>query len=194
MSVGRAARGGGRPRISSFDVLHDAALRFRPHYEVAERSERALRLRLRDPRGVRPHLVVRHRHDRRLYVRANYLVVEADVPGDGPSADGELRFRFRGPLSRQRASLRWRSPVPDGERWTEMLRDPLLEALDPIGAVESLHIRWLARSRTWRLELKTLSGSMVGGFMTAMPIAVPLEAGEVEGIVGLVDALASTRA
>jgi hypothetical protein len=194
MTERRAPGRSGRPRISSFDVLHDAARRFRPQYEIAERSVSALRLRLRDPRGVRPDLVVRHRHDRRLFFRANYLVVEADIPGDGPSTDGELRFRFRGPLSRQRASLRWRSEVPEGERWTEMLQTPLLDALDPIGAVESLHIWWRARNRSWHLELKTLSGSMVGGFMTAMPIAVPLEAGEVEGIVGLVDALASTRA
>jgi hypothetical protein len=188
-----SGRGRARPRVSSFGVLRDAALRFRPQYEIAEQSEGALRVRLRDPEGKRPDIVLRHRHDRRLFFRANYLVVEAEVPGDGPSTDGELRFRFRGPLSRQRASLRWKAPVPEGERWTEMLRNPLLHALRPIEAIESLHIRWRARSRTWRLELKTMSGSMVGGFMTAMPIAVPLDTAEVGGIVGLVDALASTR-
>jgi hypothetical protein len=182
-----------RPRISSFQVLRSAALRFRPHYEVVDQSEGALRVRLRDPNGRRPDIVVRHRHDRRLFFRANYLVVEAEVPGGGPSSDGELRFRFRGPFSRQRASLRWRTPVPGGEEWTARLQDPLVEAVGSIEAVESLSIRWRARSRTWRLELTTLSGSMVGGFMTAMPIAIPLEPDEVTGILGLVDALAATR-
>jgi hypothetical protein len=190
VSAGPGRRG--RPRITSFEVLRGAALRFRPHYEVADQSPSGLRVRLRDPRGRRPDIVVRHRHDRRLFFRANYLVVEADVPGRGPSSDGELRFRFRGPFSRRRASLRWRSPVPGGEEWTARLRVPLVEALGSIDGVESLRIRWLARSGTWRLELKTLSGSMVGGFMTAMPIAVPLEPVEVAGILGLVDALAAT--
>ena len=192
MTVSAGSGRRGRPRISSFQVLRDAALRFRPHYEVADQNEGALRVRLRDPRGQRPDLVVRHRHDRRLFFRANYLVVEADVPGRGPPSDGELRFRFRGPFSRQRASLGWRAPVPGGEEWTARLRDPLAEALGSIEAIESLGIRWLARSRRWRRELKPLSGSMVGGFMTAMPIVVPLEPKEVTGILGLVDALAAT--
>jgi hypothetical protein len=82
--------------------------------------------------------------------------------------------------------------VPGGEEWTARLRDPLADALGSIEGIESFGIRWLARSRTWRLELKTLSGSMVGGFLTAMPIVVPLEPKEVAGIVGLVDALATT--
>jgi hypothetical protein len=157
-----------------------------------DRSEAELRVRLRDPRGRRPDLFLRHRHDRRLFFRANYLVVGAHVPGDGPSMDGELRFRFRGPFSRQRASLVWRTPVPDGEAWTGRLREPLLRAIDRIQAVESLRIQWHARSRTWRVELKTMSGSMVGGFMTAMPIAVPLDPDEAGGIVELIDVLQAT--
>lgn len=183
-----------RPRVSSFNLLRDAARRFGPHYEVAEQSGSALRIRLQDPERLRPDLVLRHRHERRLFFRANYLVVMADVPGDGPDADGELRFRFRGPLSRQRASLRWRNPVPNGATWADRLQDPLLQALRSIDAVETLRIRWHARSRTWHLELKTLSGSMVGGFMTAMPIPVPLDQEEVRGIVAMVDALAATGA
>jgi hypothetical protein len=184
--------GPGRPRVSSFRALRHAADRFDPPYAVAEESESTLRVLLRDRDGKRPDIVLRHRHDRRLFFRANYLLVEAAVPGDGPSDDGELRFRFRGPFSRRRASLRWRTDVPGGIGWTRRLEDPLLRAIDDIQAVESLRIRWHARSGTWRLELKTLSGSMVGGFMTAMPIAVPLEPAEARGIVALVDALRAT--
>jgi hypothetical protein len=190
MTASRTGRG--RPRVSSFQTLRYAAGRFDPPYTVAEESESALRVLLRDRSGKRPDVILRHRHDRRLFFRANYLVVEAAVPGDGPSGDGELRFRFRGPFSRQRGSLRWRTDVPGGSEWTRRLEGPLLRAIDDIQAVESLRILWHARSRTWRLELKTLSGSMVGGFMTAMPIAVPLEPAEARGIVALVDALRST--
>jgi hypothetical protein len=181
-----------RPRVSSFHLLRDAARRFEPQYEVAEQSDSELRIRLHDPAGRRPDVVLRHRHERRLFFRANYLVVLADVPGAGPTENGELRFRFRGPLARQKASLRWKDDVPNGAVWTDRLQDPLLEALRSIEAVESLRIRWHARSRTWHLDLKTVSGSMVGGFMTAMPIAVPLEPEEVRGIVAMVDALAAT--
>jgi hypothetical protein len=190
MTSARAGRG--RPRVSSFHALRQAARRFDPPYAVAEEAESALRILLRDRGGKRPHIVLRHRHDRRLFFRANYLVVEAAVPGDGPSDDGELRFRFRGPFSRRRASLGWRTDVPEGDAWARRLEQPLRRAIDDIQAVESLRILWHARSRTWRLELKTLSGSMVGGFMTAMPIAVPLEPAEARGIVALVDALRAT--
>jgi hypothetical protein len=185
--------GRGRPRVSSFGALRQAAGRFAPPYEVAEESVSALRVVLRDREGGRPDLVLRHRHERRLFFRANYLVVQAAVPGDGPRVDGELKFRFRGPLRRRRALLTWRSDIPDGSRWTERLEAPLLRAIEDVQAVESLRIRWHARSRTWRLELKTLSGSMVGGFMTAMPIAVPFERSEARGIVAVVDALRSNR-
>lgn len=181
-----------RPRVSSFSALEQAATRFRPFYEVVDRSERALSIRLRDPQGHRPDVVLRHRQFRRLFFKANYLVVESDVPGAGPATDGKLAFRFRGPLARQRATLRWKDEVDGGEPWIDRLQQPLLSALRGIEAVEEFGIRWRARTRTWHLELETISGSMVGGFMTAMPIAVPLEAGEVEGIVGLVDALAAT--
>jgi hypothetical protein len=190
MTASRTGRG--RPRISSFGALRQAARRFDPPYQVAEESESTLRVVLRDRRGDRPDLILRHRHDRRLFFRANYLVIEAGVPGRGPAVDGELRFRFRGPLRRRRATLGWRSDVPEGSRWTGQLEEPLLRAIEDVQAVESLRIRWHARSRTWRLELKTLSGSMVGGFMTAMPIAVPFEPSEARGVVALVDALRST--
>jgi hypothetical protein len=165
---------------------------FRPTYEIERESRQRVMVRLRDPSGRRPDLSLRHRGDRRLFFRANYLRVEADVPGNGPATDGVLAFRFRGPLSRQRVSLRWRSEVPGGEQWLQRLEEPLLAALRDVDAVESFQVRWRSRDRTWHLELETLSGSMVGGFMTAMPIEVPLDPREVRGIIGLIDGLVAT--
>ncbi|MGH2659823.1 MAG: hypothetical protein ACRDHS_09205 [Actinomycetota bacterium] len=181
----------GRPSVSSLGVLRQAAQRFVPTYEIEEEAPWALVIKLRDPQGRHPDLTLRHRHDRRLFFRANYLVVESNIPGDGPPADGELAFRFHGSLRRRKASLRWRGSTR-GEEWTSRLEEPLVSGLRRIEAVESLRITWAAETRTWHLRLKTLSGSMVGGFMTAMPIAVPLDRKEAEGIISLVDALAAT--
>jgi hypothetical protein len=181
-----------RPKPSSFGLLRQVAERFRPKYAVEEESAGRLRILLRDPSGQRPNIVLRHSQARRLFFRANYLLIESEVPGRGPSEDGELRFRFRGPMSRRRASLRWRNPVPDGERWAEELDEPLHQGLRRVEAVESFDVRWNARRGVWRMELRTLSGSMVGGFMTAMPISVPFDPEEAAGVVALVDALSAT--
>jgi hypothetical protein len=182
-----------RPAPSSFELLRQVAARFRPAYAPRSESRSGLRIVLGDARGEGPDIVLRHRQARRLFFRANALVVQADVPGRGPPADGELRFRFRGPLSRQRASLRWKQDVPEGGAWTKALEGPLQDGLAKIEAVESFQVRWNARAEVWRLELRTLSGSLVGGFMTAMPIPVPFDTREASGIVELVDALAATR-
>jgi hypothetical protein len=181
-----------RPAVSSFEPLRQAASRFVPPYEISESSRQRLRIRLRDPDGRRPDLTLRHRHERRLFFRANYLVVESRIAGTGPPEDGELRFRFRGRLSRQQSSVRWRRPVPGGEEWTRRLEDSLLRAVGDIQAVEALRITWSSRRREWALRIETLSGSMVGGFMAMVPIAVPLDPAEAQGIIGLVDALAAT--
>ena len=181
-----------RPAVSSAGVLENAARKFCPPYEIAESDPARLRVRLRDPTGRRPDLLLRHRHERRLFLKANYLVAEAEIPGAGPVEDGELSFRFRGPLARQRASLRWRRPVAGGEVWTARLEAPLLEGIRRVEAVESFRVRWSAASRTWHLRLETLSGSMLGGFMSPLPIPVPIDPHEVEGIIALVDALSGT--
>lgn len=183
---------GKRPRVSSAGVLDHAARKFCPPYEVDEVSPSGMLIRLRDPRRVRPDLTLRHRHERRFFFKANYLVAEAAVSGAGPSEDGELSFRFRGPLGRQRASLRWRKPIEDGTAWANRLEEPLLRGIHDIQAVESFRIRWDVRDRTWHLYLETLSGSMLGGFMSPLPIPVPIDQEEVKGIIALVDALIST--
>jgi hypothetical protein len=174
-------------------MLKGVAAKFCPPYRVREVETSALSIKLEDPDGRRPDLILRHRHERRLFFQANYLVAESSIPGEGPELDGDLAFRFRGPIARQRARLRWRRPVPDGDRWTERLHDPLLGSVGDVGGIESLQIHWNARRRLWQLRLKTLSGSMVGGFMILMPIPVPIEPQEVRGIIRMIDALAATR-
>jgi hypothetical protein len=182
-----------RPTVSSIGTLKGVANAFCPPYRVREVEAGALTIKLEDAEGHRPDLILRHRHERRLFFRANYLVVESSVPGEGPPDDGDLTFRFRGPLSRQRAHLRWRKAVRGGEEWTERLRDPLMQGIEDVEGIEALQIHWNARRRSWHLRLKTLSGSLVGGFMILMPIAVPIEPREAAGIIRVIDALARTR-
>lgn len=183
-----------RPRVSSFELLKDAASRFCPPYEV-ERSQPAdLRIILRDPSGRRSNISVSHRYERRLFFRANYLHIGSTISGSGPPAAGQIAFRFRGPISRQRPSVRWGSPVADGERWLADLEGPLLQAVGSIEAIESLTIRWSPERASWRLELKTLSGSMVSGITAFLPIGVPFDRKEALGVIAIVDALGSARA
>lgn len=179
--------------MSSLDTLRGVASKFCPPYRLGKVEPRALSLTLEDPDGRRPDLRLRHRHERRLFFRANYLVAESSVTGEGPSEDGELRFRFRGPPSRRGSRLRWRGDAAGGADWAERLREPLMRGLASVEGVESLEIHWNARRRLWQLRLKTLSGSMVGGFMILLPISVPMEPQEAEGIILMIDALARTR-
>ena len=152
-----------------------------------------LRITLEDPTGRRPNIGLRHRYERRLFLRANYLRVESSVPGNGPPAEGELRFRFRGWFSRQRASLSWKQPVVGGDEWLRRLEEPLRACVEHVEAVQSLEIRWSSRAAMWRVALETLSGSMMSGITSFLPIAVAFDKKEAEGIIALIDALAATR-
>ena len=183
-----------RPRVSSTELLRQVASRFCPPYEVERDKAGELRIILRDQTGRRPNISVSHRYVRKLFFRANYTHVGSTVPGSGPAVTGQIAFRFRGPIARQRSSLRWSSHVPDGERWLALLRDPLLRAVGSIEGIEELTIGWSPERESWRLELKTLSGSMVSGITAFLPIAVPFDRKEAEGVIAMVDALAATRA
>jgi hypothetical protein len=180
-----------RPTVSTLPLVREVAQAFCPPYEIEERRGGTVVL-LIDPAGRRPPIRLRHRGERKLFLRANYLRIEAHVPGDGPDGDAELAFRFRGPLRRQRTTLTWRQPITGGEAWIRRLEEPLLAGLAGVEAVQSLRIRWLHRSREWRLILETMSGSVVSGFMAPMPIPVPMERREAGGIIAMVDALAAT--
>jgi hypothetical protein len=178
-----------RPQVSSFAPLREAAERFCPPYEVHEETERALVIRLRDPSGARPDLTLRHRPVRRLFFKANYLRITCTLTGDGPDADGELVFRFRGWFSRQLGSVVWKGRPAGGEEWLRRLERPLLDALRNVEAVESARIMWSAEKRAWRVELETLSGSMMSGITAFLPIAVPFDRREANGVVAMIDAL-----
>jgi hypothetical protein len=43
----------------------------------------------------------------------------------------------------------------------------------------------------WRVRLETLSGSMMSGFMTPLPVAVPFDQREADSFIALVDVLAA---
>lgn len=175
--------------VSSMPPLKDAARAFCPPYEVQEVAPWALRITLSDTEGRRPNLVLAHRNVRRLFLKANYLTVTSSVGGAGPEEDGEITFKFRGWFSRQRASLRWTAAVSGGDEWLQRLEPPLLGAVREVEAVQSLGIRWSANKKTWRLRLETMSGSMVSGITSMLPIAVPFDRKEAEGIISMIDTL-----
>ena len=62
-----------------------------------------------------------------------------------------------------------------------------------IQAVQLLRIDWSARRQVWRLDLETLSGSMMSGITAVLPIAVPFDREEAAGVIAVIDALAATR-
>src|SRR5213593_2766181 len=179
------------PRVSSMPSVKEAARRFCPPYVVAGEAPWALRVKLTDPSGTRPNISVGHRHERRLFLKANYLWLSSTVPGHGPERNAELTFRFRGPLSHQRTRFRWAAPVPGGPEWLARVEGPLLQAVRGIEAVQSLRMRWSAEDSVWHIRLETLSGSMMSGFMTPLPVAVPFEKREADSFIALVDVLAA---
>jgi hypothetical protein len=181
-----------RPRVSTFQAIRDVAARFCPPYALDKEDPAALRVILRDPSGVRPNLVLGHHYVRRLFLKTSYLRAASTVPGRGPDSSAELVFRFRGPLSRQRVSVDWAEPVPDGDRWLEPLRRPLLQAVHHVDALQSLRIRWSPKRRVWLLELETMSGSVVSGLGAFLPVAVPFDPSEARAVIKMIDILRST--
>jgi hypothetical protein len=168
-------------------------MRFCPPYELLDESKGRLRIKLRDPQERRPELSLSHRNVRRMFLKANYLHIGCTVPGDGPPVDGQIAFKFRGWFSNQRADLRWKNEVPNGEAWLRRLRDPLVRAVATIQAIQLLRIDWSPKRGTWRIDLETLSGSMMSGITAVLPIAVPFDREEAAGVVAIIDALAATR-
>lgn len=181
-----------RPRVPTFEAVRAVASRFCPPYVVDKQEAAAFRVTLRDPDRARPNVVLSHRYVRRLFLKTNYLRVTSTIPGRGPKVSAELRFRFRGPLSRQRVSIGWSESVPDGDRWLERLRDPLQKAARGVEALQSLKIRWSPKREVWLLELETMSGSVVSGIGAFLPVAVPFDPGEAKAVIAMIDALRST--
>jgi hypothetical protein len=189
------ARGAWRPPpVPSTGVLQEVAQQFCPPYEIADTERKRPGVRLRDPTGRRPDVLVRHRYEKRLFLRANYLSLSATVAGAGPVGAVDLAVRLRGPLSRQRATVHRKEQGADGRDWFERLRDPLLEAANSVEAVQSLSATWSPKRREWSVRLETMSGSMVSGMMAGLPIAVPFEPKEASAFIGLVDAFVEAAA
>lgn len=169
-------------------VLREVAQQFCPPYEISDPDPKRPGLRMRDPSGRRPDVLVRHRYEKRLFLRANYLALSATVAGRGPVEAAELIVKLRGPLSRQHAKVSWKAPLIDGDEWMDRLRVPLLEAASGIEAIQTLSSRWTPKRGEWSLHLETMSGSMVSGMMAGLPIAVPFERREAAAFIDLVDA------
>jgi hypothetical protein len=143
--------------------LRDAARAFCPPFEVVEERPGGLAVLLRTPDSAE-ELTLRYRSERGLFLRTYYLVIEAELAGEGPTEAGTLV------LSRRK--LRWRRPKPlDGERWSEAMSSPdVRAALKPL-QVERLDLAWDPAPRRWSLSLKTLCGSVTVTFFP--PLATP---------------------
>jgi len=176
-SASRAAAG----RNLIWPSLRDAARAFCPPFEVVEERPGGLALRLRTPDGER-ELTLRYRSERGLFLRTYYLVIEAELDGDGPAQAGTLA------LSRRK--LRWKRPKPpDAERWSEGMSSPEVRAaLKPL-QVESLDLAWDPGSGRWSLSLKTLCGSVTVTFFPPLATPNPFMRKEAQAVEALVGAL-----
>jgi hypothetical protein len=164
--------------------LRDAANAFCPPYEVVEERPDGLALELRAPDGE--ELTLRYRSERGLFLRTYYLVIEAELDGDGPTEPGTLA------LSRRK--LRWKRPIPPGaERWSGGMSSPEVRAaLKPL-QVESLELAWDPGGRSWKLALKTLCGSVTVTFFPPLATPNPFLRNEAEAVARLVRELTQAQ-
>ena len=164
--------------------LRDAAKAFCPPYEVVEERPNGLALELRTPDGE--ELTLRYRSERGLFLRTYYLVIEAELDGDGPTEAGTLAL--------SRGKLRWKRPKPPkAERWSEGMSSPAVRAaLKPL-QVESLDLAWDPGTRTWNLALKTLCGSVTVTFFPPLATPNPFLRKEAQAVDALVHELSRAQ-
>lgn len=170
------------PSSPVWSSLRTAASSFCPPLELSEEHPAALRVALRDPASG-AELTIRYRSERGLFLRTYFLVVEAEIVGDGPVQPAELAWR--------RGKLRWRRPKPpDAEPWQEGFgSSELRNALRRL-QIESLSLAWEPARATWRFSLETLSGAAIVTFFPPLTTPNPLERKEAEA---LREALAALR-
>jgi hypothetical protein len=160
-------------------ALRTAAAAFCPPLEVAAEEPAHLLVLLRDP-ARRREIRLRYRSERGLFLRTYFLVVEADVPGVGPTERGELILRRR--------RLGWRGSKPqDATRWQERFASPEFEALIRQLQIERFVLAWEPERSRWRFVLKTLSGSVTVTFFPPLSTPNPVHRSEAAACMGLVD-------
>jgi hypothetical protein len=168
------------PAGAAWAHLRAAAAAFSPPLELASEEPSRLALTLRDPSSD-AEIHLRYRSERGLFVRTYFLAVEADVPGAGPSAPGELVLRRR--------RLAWRRPRPaGGAPWGDRLAGELSEPLRGL-PIERLSLRWRPEASTWRVSLETLAGSVTATFFPPLETPNPLHRAEAAAIRALLEAL-----
>lgn len=161
--------------------LRAAAHAFCPPFEVSDEDPGRLALRLRAAESG-DELRLRYRSERGLFLRTYFLLVESEFAGEGPADGGELV------LSRRK--LRWKRPRPrDASRWSDTFASPEVKAALKRLQIERLGLGWEPSRRSWRLELKTLMGSVTVTFFPAIMTPNPLKREEAEAIECLLRAL-----
>jgi hypothetical protein len=175
------------PGGSIWPSLRAAAEAFCPPFGIAAENPGRLMIELRALDGG-DELRLRYRSERGLFLRTYYLVIESNLPGEGPAKAGELV------LSRRK--LRWKRPrPPGGEVWTERLASPDVKAALRRVQVERLRLSWEPVEATWNLRLETLLGSVTVTFFPPLETANPLRREEAQAVEALVQAVkrAQTR-
>jgi hypothetical protein len=169
------------PPVPLWPSLRAAAATFSPPFEVVAENPAGLVLEL-ETRGGGERLRLRYRSVRGLFVRTYYLVIEAELAGEGPAGAGTLVFRLR--------RLRWKGGKPaGGDDWRESFSSPdVLAALKRL-QVESLGLSWEPERASWHLSLETLSGSVTVTFFPLLHTPNPLTREEAQAIEALLRAL-----
>ena len=161
--------------------LREAADAFCPPLQIASESPDALSVVVAD--AMRTSAVrLRYRSERGLFLRTYYLVLEAEVSGEGPADAGELLLRRR--------RLAWKRPKPrGGKAWSKQLAsDDVRSSLRRL-QVERLALGWTPERATWKLSLETLSGSLTVTFFPPLMTPSPLFREEADAFLSLLAAL-----
>ena len=162
-------------------LLRSAAEAFCPPYEFESKQPGRLSLTLREAE-TGDEIRLRYRSVRGLVLRTYYLVVEADVVGEGPAKAGELAYRWR--------KLAWRRPKPpDAKRWRDRLGSADVRAALGRLQIETLTLAWEPERATWRVRLETLSGSVTATFFPPLLTPNPFKREEAAALAELLRAL-----
>lgn len=174
------------PGGSIWSSLRAVAEAFCPPFEIAAENPARLVVQLR-ALDSGDELRLRYRSERGLFLRTYYLVIEADLPGEGPAEAGELV------LSRRK--LRWKRPRPrGGEPWSEVFASPDVKAALKRVQVERLGLSWEPGQVSWRLRLESLLGSVTVTFFPPLETPNPLKREDARAVEALLRALKRAQA